>query len=83
MPEIKRLKKDETKSLYVFGSAELTHSLLEAGLVDELMICVVPGLLGQGTPLFKPGSKRDLDLLETRRLQNGAVINTYAVKPAA
>lgn len=83
VPEIKRLKKDETKSLYVFGSAELTHSLLEVGLVDELMICVVPGLLGQGAPLFKPGSKRDLDLLETRRLQNGAVINTYAVKPAA
>lgn len=83
VPEVERLKREETKTLYVFGSAELTHSLLEAGLVDELMICVVPGLLGQGTPLFKPGSKKDLDLVETRRLQNGAVINTYAVKPAA
>ena len=83
VPEVERLKREETKTLYVFGSAELTHSLLEAGLVDELMICIVPGLLGQGTPLFKPGSKKDLDLVETRRLQNGAVINTYAVKPAA
>jgi len=83
VPEVERLKREETKTLYVFGSAELTYSLLEAGLVDELMICVVPGLLGQGTPLFKPGSRKDLDLLETRRLQNGAVINTYAVKPAA
>lgn len=83
VPELKRMKAEETKALYVFGSAELIHSLLEAGLVDELMICVVPGLLGEGTPLFKPGRKVGLDLTDTRRLQNGAVINTYAVKQAA
>lgn len=83
VPELKRMKAEETKPLYVFGSAELTHSLLEAGLVDELMICVVPVLLGEGTPLFKPGRKIGLDLSETRRLQNGAIINTYTVKQSA
>jgi dihydrofolate reductase len=83
VPELKRMKAEQTKALYIFGSAELTHSLLEAGLIDELMICVVPVLLGEGTPLFKPGRKTGLDLKETRRLQSGAVINTYAVKQAA
>lgn len=83
VPELKRLKAEKTKALYVFGSAELTHSLLEAGLVDELMICVVPVLLGEGTLLFKPGRKMGLDLTETRRLGNGAIINTYAVKQPA
>lgn len=83
VPELKRLKAEQTKALYVFGSAELTHSLLEAGLVDELMICVVPVLLGEGTPLFKPGRKMGLELTETRRLGSGAIINTYAVKQAA
>lgn len=81
--ELKRMKAEEAKTLYVFGSADLTHSLLEAGLVDEMMICVVPVLLGQGTPLFKPGRRIGLDLTETRRLTNGGVINTYAVKAAA
>jgi dihydrofolate reductase len=83
VPELKRMKAEHAKTLYVFGSADLTHSLLEAGLVDELMICVVPVLLGKGTPLFKPGQTTDLDLAGTRRLQNGAIINTYAVKQAA
>jgi len=83
VPELTRMKATEAKTLYVFGSAELTHSLLEAGLVDELMICVVPALLGEGTQLFKPGRKIGLDLMQTRRLGSGAIINTYAVKQAA
>ncbi len=83
VPELQRMKADETKPLYVFGSAELVHSLLEAGVVDEVMICVAPVLLGEGTPLFKPGRTVGLDLAETRRLGNGALINTYAVKRAA
>lgn len=78
--ELTRMKAEQSKALYVFGSAELTHSLLEAGLVDELMICIVPVILGEGTLLFKPGRKIGLDLTETRRLGSGAIINTYAVK---
>lgn len=80
VPELRRMKAEEEKTLYIFGSADLTHSLLEAGLVDELMICVVPGLLGQGTPLFKPGRRIALELTSSRPLSNGAVINSYAVK---
>lgn len=83
VPEIKRLKAEETKNLYVFGSAELTHSLLEAGLVDELIICIVPGLLGEGTPLFKPGRKIGLELTDTSRTAAGALINRYRVQNAA
>lgn len=78
--ELKRMKADGTKTLYVFGSADLTDSLLEAGLVDELMICVVPVLLGEGTRLFKPSRKALLELASSRPLNNGGVINTYAVK---
>ena len=83
VPELTRMKALETKSLYVFGSADLTHSLLEAGLVDELMVCVVPVLLGQGTPLFKPGQKIGLELTDTRRTAAGSLINSYRVKNAA
>jgi dihydrofolate reductase len=83
VPELKRMKAEETKTLYIFGSADLTHSLLEAGLVDELMLCTVPVLLGQGTPFFKPGKQIGLELAETRPLNSGSLINTYRVKPAA
>jgi hypothetical protein len=43
------------------------------------MLCVVPGLLGQGTPLFKKGARHDLTLLESRALSNGAIIVRYSV----
>jgi len=78
--ELLRRKAEAGKDIYVFGSAELTDSLLRDGLVDEIMICVAPVLLGAGTPLFKPGSPaRKLSLTQSRPLSNGAVILTYAV----
>lgn len=72
------LKAASQKDIFVFGSSDLTASLLEAELVDELMICVVPVLLGKGNPFFKPGAERRLSLLESRPLQNGSIILRYA-----
>ena len=77
--EIAKLKKSAAKDIYVFGSAELVHSLLEDGHVDEIMLCIVPGLLGSGTPLFKKGARRDLKLEESRTQSNGAIIVRYSV----
>lgn len=82
--EIARLKAEPGKDIYIFGSADLCDSLLKDGLVDEIMLCVVPGLLGSGTPFFKPGAKeQDLALLEARPLKNGAVILRYEPRKAA
>jgi len=73
--EIARMRREETKDLYVFGSADLTHSLLEAGLVDELMICYAPLAIGKGNPFFK--GKIKVDLIEARALSGGGVIVRY------
>lgn len=81
---IARRKAEAGKDIYVFGSAELTESLLAAGLVDEIMIAVAPVTIGQGTPLFKPNAeKRHYALIAARPLKNGTVILHYGVKPAA
>lgn len=82
--EVARLKAAPGKDIYIFGSADLCDSLLKAGLVDEIMLCVVPVLLGSGTPLFKPGKgAQDLALSEVRPLKNGAVILRYEPSKAA
>lgn len=81
--EIARLKRESAKDLYIFGSAELCDSLMRDGLVDELMLCVVPVLAGEGTPLFKPGAALDLALEEARPLKNGCVILRYLPQVAA
>jgi dihydrofolate reductase len=73
--EIARMRREGTKDLYIFGSADLTHSLLEAGLVDELMICYAPVAIGKGNPFFK--GKVKVDLIEARGLSDGGVIVRY------
>jgi len=40
------------KTVYVIGGASIDQQLLDAGLVDELRIDVIPVLLGSGTQLF-------------------------------
>jgi dihydrofolate reductase len=63
------------------GGGELAHSLLEAGLVDEIGFNIHPVLLGSGTPLFYPMKRQiDLELLDCRRFKNGCVYVMYRVK---
>lgn len=76
--EIEKLKKEQGKDLYVFGSADLSSTLTEHGLFDEYRVCLTPLLLGGGTPLFKPNPKRiELKLIEARPLKSGCVILRY------
>jgi dihydrofolate reductase len=78
---IAALKRENGGDLYVFGSAQLLGSLLAAGLVDEYRLCLVPVVLGQGTPLFKPAAQpQNWTLLEARPLQTGGVVLRYRVK---
>jgi dihydrofolate reductase len=82
--ELARRKQHDERPIYVFGSAELTDSLLTAGLVDELIIGISPVVLGSGTPLFKPATTiRPLRLLDSQRLDSGGVVLRYAVPAEA
>jgi dihydrofolate reductase len=82
--ELTRRKQLDDRPIYVFGSAKLTDSLLDAGLVDELLIGISPVILGSGTPLFKPASTlRPLNLVEARSLDSGGVLVRYAVPDPA
>jgi dihydrofolate reductase len=82
--EIGRLRQQDGKPIYVFGSADLCDSLLKAGVVDEVMLAVVPVTIGKGTPLFKPhAGKEKFRLIESRPLGNGTVIMRYQPENAA
>lgn len=76
--EIARLKAESGKDVFIFGSADLSASLIPHGLIDELRICVVPLVLGGGNPLFKSSPESlKLRLLATRPLTSGAVVLHY------
>ncbi len=65
-------------TLAVFGSSELTTSLLTAGLIDELRVMIHPLVLGAGRPLFHTATRRHpLTLTQSRTFSSGNVLLTY------
>jgi dihydrofolate reductase len=74
---VARLKRDSAKDIFLFGSADLAATLISHGLIDEFRIAVTPIILGGGTPLFKPGEKVRLRLVDSRPLSTGIAILRY------
>lgn len=60
-------------------------TLLKADLVDELYIGIVPGLLGEGIPLFPSGfPRRKSSLVENKTYSKGMIALKYKrVRPKA
>jgi dihydrofolate reductase len=54
--EIARLKQQPGKNIGTAGSPTLVRSLLEQGLLDELILLVHPVVAGSGKRLFKEGA---------------------------
>jgi dihydrofolate reductase len=77
--EVSKLKTRDGGDIFVFGSADLTATLMEHCLIDEYHLGINPVILGRGTPLFKGGQNRiPLKHLETTTLKSGVVILHYA-----
>jgi dihydrofolate reductase len=79
--EVARLRAGEGGTLLIFGSAKLCASLIPAGLIDEYRVCIVPGLLGEGRPLFPtadPRAKTKLRLLDSWTTAKGCIVARYA-----
>lgn len=67
------------KNVYVDGGA-LIRSALDAGLIDELTVTVVPTILGAGIPLFAGAAKQHaLELQGAREIGLGLVELRYRV----
>ncbi len=78
--ELRVLRLEEGKPVYL-GSPSMIVGATNLGLVDEYQICVHPVVVGQGLPLFKNiQSRLELQLLQTKTFQGGAVIFYYQPK---
>lgn len=67
--------------VWIVGGGRTARLCLDAGLVDELELYLVPRLLGDGVPLLE---RREafarLRLLETRAFSSGVTLVRYAVE---
>ncbi len=76
--ELRTLKGQAGKNMYVVGGPTLVASLLNEGLIDELRLIVHPILLGGGKALFAGINKRhSLELVQAKSTESGRVIVTY------
>ena len=82
--EVARLKQQGSGNMFVFGSANLSRTLMNEGLFDEFRIAIAPVIHGRGMLLFGDVTLRSrLQLLEARSLSMGCVILHYLAEKAA
>ncbi|RIQ32165.1 dihydrofolate reductase family protein [Jiangella rhizosphaerae] len=75
---VRELKQQDGKDLWLWGSLTLMHSLLDAGLVDEVRMLVCPVSRGRGTRVFEDA--HDLELVEATAFGNGLALVRYAIR---
>jgi dihydrofolate reductase len=77
---VEKIKNQTGKDIWLFGGANLTSTLIDLKLVDELHLAVHPILLGGGKPLFHNVRQRlNLKLLDTKTFSTGLVSLKYAI----
>jgi len=75
---LSKMRARRGKHILHMGGGELARSFLEADLIDELFLDVVPILLGAGLPLFPAGfPRRDFTLVENRTYSKSQISLTY------
>ncbi|MBV8363147.1 MAG: dihydrofolate reductase family protein [Candidatus Eremiobacteraeota bacterium] len=76
---VQELKRGSPHDVAIAG-AELAGVALRADLLDECHLFMHPVIVGGGKALLRTDSRRKLELLEARRLNNGVTHLHYRIK---
>jgi dihydrofolate reductase len=69
------------KNLWIVGGGNVASQFADEGLLDEVLVTVVPVVLGEGKPLFdRPLPGDPMQLLGTRTFETGMVELRYEIK---
>jgi dihydrofolate reductase len=80
-PFVKRLRDQKGKNIWLMGGGELIASCLDAGVIDEFIVSVVPVFIGQGIPLIATRHRTvPLHLRSIERFADGVAQLHYEVK---
>lgn len=79
-----RLRSEKGRNVWLMGGADVFGSFLSAGALDEIIIHVVPVLIGIGIPLLDPVARQtELKLKSTRKFADGVVRLHYEINREA
>lgn len=78
---IRDLKLQGGKDIWLIGGAKVNQLCLEANLIDEFRLFVMPIILGKGTTMFDPEDQRQsLELTRSKVYQSGVMELVYQPK---
>lgn len=76
---ITQIKGAAKKDIWLLGGGILINSFIEEGLINELIVSVIPVILGEGIPLFPKASQTQLALKKATTFPTGVVNLTYSL----
>lgn len=77
---VDRLKKEGRGDIYCDGGGQIVKLFMDAGLIDEYIISIIPTILGSGKRLFSGGTApRKVKLTKEERFNSGLVQLRYEV----
>lgn len=81
--DVRRLAEDTEGDLWLVGGGKLISAFLNAGLVDEITLTVIPRILGAGIPLFPEGcAETHFNVKSAEAFPSGFVNLIYTRKPS-
>lgn len=76
----RRLRAEDGKDVWMMGGGQLIASFLDAGEIDELILHVMPVMIGEGIPLLAPRHRtQPLELCSARDYPDGVLRIHYRV----
>ncbi|MEM1271802.1 MAG: dihydrofolate reductase family protein [Bacteroidota bacterium] len=77
---VRTVKQEADTPIWLCGGGEIAALLLDAGLIDRVVVKLNPVVFGSGIPLFGSGlSQTSLELTSTKSYTCGVVLLDYSV----
>jgi dihydrofolate reductase len=73
---VRRLKSEVDGDLFMSGCGELARQLIQAGLVDEVLMWIHPTVQGEGKRPYE-SAQLPMKLIETKQFDSGVVLLRY------
>lgn len=77
---IDNLKSKEGKNIFVDGGAAIVNLLMEQNLIDEMIVSIIPIILGNGIRLFNQENEKKIKLNDAKQFDSGLVKLHYLIK---
>lgn len=75
--ELRKLKRMDGKNIVQYGVGELTHTMLNHGLVDKLQLLVFPFTFGKGGRWFDSMNMKHFKFIACKTFKSGAILLEY------